>query len=195
MLRQIFEWAQVGHESKALKVRHPKTDARGGVYLQFRPNDDEAWLGIGPDSPKTKFDVLPAYANPDKLDPSKARYAFLYRGSNTLGKGKWIIWRWREERAELSESITDNGMVRLERFPNNDGLKIVLTREATSEEREKKKQSTVLEELVMSDSMISEDDIKRARNKGETAQVQDFLSFVPFKGNKKIEVRPCFRVL
>ena len=86
-------------------------------------------------------------------------------------------------------------MVRLERFPNNDGLKIVLTREATSEERENKKQSTVLEELVMSDSMISEDDIKRARNKGETAQVQDFLSFVPFKGNKKIEVTPCFRVL
>ena len=71
VLRQIFEWAQVGHESKALKVRHPKADARGGMYLQFRPNDDEAWLGIGPDSPKTKFDSPPA--NPDKLDPSKAR--------------------------------------------------------------------------------------------------------------------------
>ena len=100
-----------------------------------------------------------------------------------------------ERGAELSESITDNGMVRLERFPNNYGLKIVLTREATSEEREKKKQSTVLEELVMNDSMISEDDIKRARNKGEDSSGPGFSFLRTVQGEQENRGKPCFRVL
>lgn len=159
--------------------------------MQFRPDDEEAWLGIGPDSPITKFDVLPAYSRPGKLDPELALYAFFYRDPNSLSKGKWVTWRWRQGKAELRDTIADSGMVSIRRMPKNNGFKIVLEREATQEERRTRRPppTTVFVELIVDDSMISEYDIKRAKNKGETAQVQDFLAFGAFKRTKEIDVR------
>ena len=170
--------------SKALKLHHPKADTKGGLYFQFRPGDNEAWLGVGPDSPQTKFDVLPAYTRPgDQKNLEFALYTFC-KSSNTSDNAKWVIWRRNEAKAELSDAITNKGMASL-RGLEDGRFKIVLEREATKEEKKKKRpQSTVLEELTVDDSMISEADTPCA--------AQDFLEFKPFRKGKELEVRPQF---
>ncbi|KAH8808632.1 hypothetical protein F5884DRAFT_900848 [Xylogone sp. PMI_703] len=189
VLRRIFKWVGVGYESRALKAWSPKADPRGGLYLQFRPGDDEAWLGRGPDSPPTRFDVLPAYTRPGKLEPEQALYAFYYKDAVNLDKGKWVAWRWEQEKAELKDIVTNHSLVSLREMPKKEGFKIVLERETTVDEREAMKvpQSTILVELAVDDSMITDYDIERAKSKGEPAQVQDFLSFTRFKRPMKIE--------
>jgi hypothetical protein len=197
VLRQIFKWAQVGYESKALKVHHPKADAKGGLYLQFCPDDDEVYLGVGPDSPETKFDVLPVYTRPRQLDTNLARYAFFYRDPNSPDNGKWVKWVIRAEagKAELTDKVEDSCMVILRYMPKNDGsFKIVQEREATDDEKKKvPPPTTVLVELKVDDSMLKESDIKRAKNSGQTAQIQDFMEFVVFKLAKPLEVRFAFQ--
>jgi hypothetical protein len=181
-------------------VHHPKADAKGGLYLQFCPDDDdrEAYLGVGPDSPETRFDVLPVYTRPGKLDPNLARYAFFYRAPSSLepGKGKWVKWiiRDKEGIAELTNKIKDSCMVTLRDMPKNDGsFKIVIEREATDEEKKKEASRTmVFVELKVDDSMLKEGDIKRARDKGQIAQVQGFMEFIAFKLAKPLEVRFIF---
>jgi hypothetical protein len=189
----MFAWCGIGANPMRLRVSNPNAHPEG-IYLQFCGNDPEAWAGVGPGSPESRFDVLPAYIGPTtSLDGAQIQYAFLYRNPADQTKKAWIRWNVAGARAQLVNELTNDCLVFVKDRPGARPFKIVLMRKKEKKAQGKKKVSgadRILLEVRMDTSNMTEADISRGDN-----QIQNFMSFITHSTSKVVEVSCAFRAL
>ncbi|KAH8647459.1 hypothetical protein BGZ60DRAFT_535345 [Tricladium varicosporioides] len=152
VLFDIFEWANVGWKSKALKVWDP-TAPREGLYLRFTESFEEARVRVSTDGLETTFDIIPAYTMPTTAQ-KQPLYIFIFKQPDGWTKkcGQWVRWLppdgSEQGKVTLIDRLRDSCLVRIMK-ENDNAFRIVRVTEANK-----------LMELRMTATDINFDDLQ-----------------------------------